>query len=424
MIIRKSNILYVFAILSIFCCGLERIDFFQESGAIRLTPAFISACLFLAFYLLLSLNNLLNVEKKLYKHFCILILFLSIVFLSVLLSNDFGVSIKKFLLLFIYAINGLLSLSCVYKKAGKETIEVISKAMIFTSIINGIFILLDYLNFYGVFEINIIHKVFPFFQTEFARYGANLIRAKGVSGDPNRMSILMVCIVIVLLWNKNKNTFRHVVILLDIVAILLSISRTGYLCLAVCLFLFFFNSINFKKIKYSYLLYGTIILIIAAWITNIPYINSIIETVFIRFINGDASGSSHMSLIIDGINIAFSNIKIFLFGNGYQASANILYDYFQGSTYSNFHNAYISFFVESGIFSLVLFLAILIYPLSRNMKSLPLIACLMLGNISYQIYVEAYFWILLPLCLVIFEKNQGAYDEQNSLYCNDKLQNS
>lgn len=211
---------------------------------------------------------------------------------------------------------------------------------------------MDYLNFYSIIDINLLHVLISFFDTSFARHGAFLIRAKGISVDPNRMAFFIMCIITLLVWNNKKSLFRYAIIILNIVAIILSLSRTGYLCLCICMLILYIENVSLNRMKGSHFLYGIVALVSIVWTTSISFVQVAIETVILRFIHGDDSGSSHISLILDGLKIAFSDLKIFLFGNGYQASCNLLFEYFEGNVHSNFHNAYISFFVESSFFHL------------------------------------------------------------------------
>lgn len=401
----KKSILLIMTVLFLAMSSFERIDFFRWSGPFNLNPQVIlSAGLLMCFAINLAFSHgKLLICRKLVNYLKVLLFFMATILCSAFFSADAALSFKRIFLLFAYMLSGFFSMNYLYVNHRKNLNNIVVNCVIVLILIYVIFSLYDIFVWFNLPFRKVMHSIFPYFHENIWSLGSTFVRVRGASEDPNRAGIFMaVCSFIILKYCKSF-PLKMASIIACLVITLLTISRTSILCFVLLVALSFWNS---KKISFNKLIIilGVVLLIIVMilLLIRIPFFVDAVNNMVLRFtvISNEHSANTHTELIEHGVNLAISNPKILVIGNGYGASYTILGDIFDGSYYSNFHNAYISFLVECGILSLFLFMYLLVLPLFKNKSLFPVVAIIILANIPYQIYSEAYFWWLLPFLCV------------------------
>ena len=413
-----STFLNKLAVVFLVLSTIERIDIFRENGSFRLTPAVLMAAIFLICFLTKILSNKnLHISYCLLDYIKIISMFILIIFISSCFSADWFMTFKRSSLLLLYIISGFFAINYLYlhnhdhfKTILVECITIQVIVYLFCSIIDIVFWLSP--SFQRAFQ-----AIFPIYNTQVWTIGGNFLRVRGASEDPNRAGIFLVICIFFLLFYKKPSLLRTIMINISIVMIILTVSRTAMLCLAMLLLIYYTKGLKRKNklktiskskffISFCSLLF---ILGFVFFLLSTPFITQIIEYLPTRFTERDGSSDTHIELIFYGLRIAFNNLKIFLLGNGYGASAEILTAVFQGpaSKNYNFHNAFVSFFVECGIFAMIIFIYLIIRPLMKNKALLPIIAVIVLANIPYQIYAEAYFWYIMPFLYILADEKRA-----------------
>ncbi len=116
-----------------------------------------------------------------------------------------------------------------------------------------------------------------------------------------------------------------------------------------------------------------------------------------RFSVEEGSSQIHLVLIERGIQEATASPARVALGIGYGSSYTVLEDIFPGNRYGNFHSLYVTIFAESGVFALLLLLALLVTPLVRGGPYRALVAGVAVFNIFYQATNDPAFWVILTL---------------------------
>lgn len=116
-----------------------------------------------------------------------------------------------------------------------------------------------------------------------------------------------------------------------------------------------------------------------------------------RFDPTEASAQSHAHLMARGLDEATRDVPRTLLGAGYGSSHRLLQDIFPGLKHGNFHTLYLQLWVESGVFALLAFVAILVATWQRAGALRGLVVGFALYNIFYQGLAQPAFWILIAL---------------------------
>lgn len=398
---KKRSILYIPVVGYLSFLAIERIDLLQGKGSFGFSLELLGCILFLACFLfdILYQRGRFLLSNRLISYMRIVIAFMITVLLSVPFSADVQLSARRVVLLSIYVFSGLFAVNYLFTQQPDNMSSIVVNCMFFLSIIYAVLSLYDVMVWYNPGMFLRFANLFPFFRGDVRSIGSSFVRVRGASGDSNRAGIFMVINFYIMLQYCKRPMMKVVICIIDVVVLALTLSRTAILCLVLYIILQVRVS---KKINYQKMFKMIIILllIIATIISlyQVPVIKEAVGHTLDRLQTRDASANEHIRYIKTGVHEAFANIKIFLIGNGYGVSANILGG---NSKYANFHNAYISFFVECGLLSLIFFISLLIYPLCKNKTQFPIVAVLIFANIPYQIYVEPYFWFLLPFICII-----------------------
>jgi hypothetical protein len=84
-------------------------------------------------------------------------------------------------------------------------------------------------------------------------------------------------------------------------------------------------------------------------------------------------------------------------GIGFAAAPKVLTDFFGDSKYGNFHSLYVSFLVELGLPTFLLFMMMLGYPIIGRKSATSCIVAIAVFNVTYQSSSEPIFWVAFAL---------------------------
>lgn len=396
---RKISLLFISAVVYLFFLAFERIDLLQGQGTFNLSLELIGCIAFLVCYILniIGHKGRFRLSLQLKDYAKLLVVFVAVVLLSVFFSSDIEQSARRIVLLSIYVFAGLFSVNYLFTRRAEDMTFMLVNAMVFLSIVYAICSLYDVLMWFNPDLAARIGDVIPFYKNDVRSIGSDFLRVRGASGDPNRAGIFMIINSYIVMRYCKRPVLKVVVCVLNVIVLALTLSRTAVLCLVLFIVLqaFAANKMRKKSVLHVVLVFLLIVMVITA-LYQVPLIQEAVGRTLDRLNTRDGSADEHIRIFQEGMKAAFSSLKILLVGNGYGISANIL----GGGKYANFHNAFVSFLVESGVLSLIFFVCLLLYPMQKDKSQFPIIAVLILANIPYQIYVEPYFWFLLPfLCI-------------------------
>lgn len=400
---------FLFLIVLHWCvCATVRVDFFKENGSFRLTLGAITSVLILTLF---PVTKKIKTERNVLKEYCFLLYtFLSLVLVSCFLSVDANLSLKRVILLFLYATAAYESF--IYFIKNKIPFEpYLYFAICVESILYAIYTALDYLIWKSIISADLINLVLPYYNTALEHLGAFMIRTRGGAQDSNIGGSFIIFFTLILLYvgKKEQKTITYAMIILNLLCLILTLSRTAIISFVLMSFLYLFFSLKRNKSGIAFFIIVFVFLFYCLSTLSIftDAFNSIVE----RFTNkDDASRNNHISIIYQGFDIAFSDIKIFFVGNGYGASGLLLKNMFDNK-YANFHNAFITFLVESGFPSMIMFLILLARNILKNTMSMIFCAVFIIVNFSYQVFTEPFFWVSLSFIYAI-----NVFAETNTEY--------
>jgi hypothetical protein len=110
-----------------------------------------------------------------------------------------------------------------------------------------------------------------------------------------------------------------------------------------------------------------------------------------------SSGESHVLLIERGIDTWLTSPKTVISGIGFAGAPNVLQDFFGTDKHGNFHSLYVTTLAEMGLPAFLVLMFLLGYPLIARKGTICAIAAIMVFNVSYQVHMEAMFWLMLAL---------------------------
>lgn len=184
----------------------------------------------------------------------------------------------------------------------------------------------------------------------FINSGAN----PGITGQIGRLAFyIMVGISIIFSWiytKKNHSKMLWLILALYVVALLLTTKRAAILCLVLCFIILYF----IKMLKKGIGKWGIFFSILSIIIITFNY------TEILNFLEGDIEDISNgrFSLYYQAIQLISENP---IFGYGFY--------YFSQLMGLGVHNIYLQLWVESGVFSLVLFIIIILFNLYLGLKN-------------------------------------------------------
>jgi len=393
-----KNIGYLLLLLYLIFSGVDRINFGGNSiESFKLLPHIPISIFIIGFIFLFKFRDIefswIYNKKSFLLALCSLIFF---ILLSIILSIDIFYSAKRLVLLFIILFTIIMILSVFEIKDIKKYFY---HASIYGSFLFYLFNIMLFMNWLGVFEINsniidIKPDVISFF----------IPRLGGFSEDVNRGICILVMYTFVLLVSSKKNKLKYIVMFINIFFIFASVSRTAIVFFLITLIIYLVRLSSFKHML-SILFITTSSIVSLVYIIDYYSDNEIIdvesaleERMTLNDVSHNTSTGIHFKLIKDGFHLATSDLKIFLFGSGYGTSYKIIKGYgMSGKKVGNFHSQYLSFWVETGIFTLVslLFLTIIIPLFSSRNTFFPLIVGLFFFNQLYQLTNEPLYWFMI-----------------------------
>lgn len=407
--------LFFTSVIILSVLGLDRIDLFFGTGPFVLTPFLAISPIFIFLYLLnvLFKPNSSSIIKDYDNPVFLITLGLLIIILaaSALFSNDLELSAKRLALLLYQLSFVIIALHSWNKKT--LVIGACSGLLIFTlfnivTIINWVSLttgFLEYIDLGPSFSVSSIGGLAP--------------RLSGYSRDPNQ-GVFIVCVYFYILYKYGRKSdyYLKLLMILSILSIFFSLSKSGILGFLAMYFGFFImdkKDMNFRSMTKLIMLS---VIIISTTITVVTIkefgeyaydITKILNAIFTT--EEGSSGSIHLLLLSKGIDIVFSDAKNFIIGNGLLASTNILSDFFLDDKYANFHSIYISFLAESGFFSFLLFIILLFYPLLAKSKDIPLILLIAAFGIFYLMHLSPMFWFAIGLIWKNLKRNENILKE-------------
>ena len=404
---KLVNIFYFLVIIMLSVSGADRINLLSNKfESFILTPYLLFSIIIIVFIVTFFYHdinfNWIKSNKLSFQFFSI---FIITAFISVLLSDDIISSIKRIILLLIIIINSILVISCIKNNDLKK--------IIYNSSILGSIIFL-------IFNFVIIFLWFKYNNLDFSSYinlKPNMIsyfipRLGGYTSDVNRGGVVLLFFTFYLYTYKRKSKYINFLILINVISLILTMSRTVYLLSFITIFVYTLNDNVDKKRLIKYTFSGIFISILTLiYLDDIKIIELdylLKERLTIDYdLNRFSSSGIHLRLIYEGLTTALTNIKILLFGNGFGTSFLLIHGYYwSGTKYANYHSLYITLLVEIGILGTVSFIFYsFLIPIFKKMYStlFPLVIGLFFYNIFYQIIVEPIYWFII---LLFYKENE------------------
>jgi hypothetical protein len=116
-----------------------------------------------------------------------------------------------------------------------------------------------------------------------------------------------------------------------------------------------------------------------------------------RFSPQEGSAQAHAYLFTRAAEVGTRDVAGTLLGIGFGTSFRVLADFFAGNKYGNFHSTWLTLWVESGVFAMLIALALLALPLRRAGPLSGLFAGMIFYNAFYNGLSEPLLWVALAL---------------------------
>jgi hypothetical protein len=388
--------------------GADRIDFLGGSGPLLLRPmlVLIPPMLVLELLRLGNRNRSIVFPPAAAIFFAAQTLLLAVLLLSVIISQEEGLGLRRFTLLAVESYAAFLAVIFLVNRPDAE--RILLRGAQLGLLLIAVFDVVQVSRWWGGPAFNWLSlggivDLIP------ASYGPWLPRPSGVSVDPNRGGLLIILYLYFVSAFSPASRARTAVVAFGVLLLLATLSRSAILAgLAVLAF-----SLLRRQPRLSYAGVGVTSLaigVLAAVLLVSPAIEqrvlAMLDLLGGRLSLGEGSSSQHLALLKRGWEISTESARNALLGIGFGNSFLVLQDFFPGTKYGNFHSAYMSLLVESGVGALCGFLVVLFRPLVKPSYLTPLIAGLVVFNISYQSHVDAIFWFVLALAWVVPELSQ------------------
>ncbi|MBS29683.1 MAG: hypothetical protein CMG39_00780 [Candidatus Marinimicrobia bacterium] len=396
-----NKFVYISIILCISLFGADRINIMSEAFEFFVFTPYLLLSLLILFTLFLFKSDNLDF-KWLFNNNLFLLFFLIYIvtcITSIFFSIDIYISIKRFILLIYLLLSSIIIQS--YYKNNHDLLEVLIKSSLLGSFIFFIFNFLLLLNWFSDFDFSN-----SFINLEPDKLAYFLPRLGGYSMDSNRGGIILFFFTFILFFFGKKNIFNSIIIILNILFLFLSFSRTIYLLLImVFLFQLLISEKEIKKNMLKKIFYSLIFfLLIIGFLTFNQHINLYLafqERIDVFEISRFSSAGIHLKLILEGFTKAFNDFKILFFGSGFGTSFLLIKGYYwSGIKYGNYHSLYITTLVECGIFNTIsMFVISFLLPFIIDYKNhiFTLLFGFLFFNIFYQLIMEPVFWFSILL---------------------------
>ena len=396
-----NKFVYISIILCISLFGADRINIMSEAFEFFVFTPYLLLSLLILFTLFLFKSDYLDFKWLLKNNIFLLFFLIYIVtcIVSIFFSIDIYISIKRFILLIYLLLSSIIIQS--YFKNNQELLEVLIKSSLLGSFIFFIFNFLLLLNWFSDFDFSN-----SFINLEPDKLAYFLPRLGGYSMDSNRGGVILFFFTFILFFFGKKNRFNSIIIILNILFLFLSFSRTIYLLLImVFLFQLLISEKEIKKNMLKKIFYSLIFfLLIIGFLTFNQHINLYLafqERIDVFEISRFSSAGIHLKLILEGFTKAFNDFKILFFGSGFGTSFLLIKGYYwSGIKYGNYHSLYITTLVECGIFNTIsMFIISFLLPFIIDYKNhiFTLLFGFLFFNIFYQLIMEPVFWFSIIL---------------------------
>ena len=396
-----NKFVYISIILCISLFGADRINIMSEAFEFFVFTPYLLLSLLILFTLFLFKSDNLDF-KWLFNNNIFLLFFLIYIvtcITSIFFSIDIYISIKRFILLIYLLLSSIIIQS--YYKNNHDLLEVLIKSSLLGSFIFFIFNFLLLLNWFSDFDFSN-----SFINLEPDKLAYFLPRLGGYSMDSNRGGVILFFFTFILFFFGKKNRFNSIIIILNILFLFLSFSRTIYLLLIIVfLFQLLISEKEIKKNMLKKIFYSLIFfLLIIGFLTFNQHINLYLafqERIDVFEISRFSSAGIHLKLILEGFTKAFNDFKILFFGSGFGTSFLLIKGYYwSGIKYGNYHSLYITTLVECGIFNTIsMFIISFLLPFIIDYKNhiFTLLFGFLFFNIFYQLIMEPVFWFSILL---------------------------
>ena len=212
-------------------------------------------------------------------------------------------------------------------------------------------------------EMIIVAAIIPFFfniDTTVSYSRSTLVNDNG-SADQNGLAFNLVFVAILALdlFFSLGNKMLKVLMAIATILILIGIVLTGSRGALVGLFssLLFYLIKKFPSLKKKKSFWGTVLLIVLAFIIGIYYLENIISDALLRRFSLESlihdRGSGRLDIWLRGLDLIVSNPLRCLFGFGYGTQKYVFYESF--GYYAAAHNVFLQVWFETGIIGLFFF---------------------------------------------------------------------
>jgi hypothetical protein len=241
-------------------------------------------------------------------------------------------------------------------------------------------------------------------------------RLTALSADMNGSGGTLLTQTVLIALAGPQVRFRRAWLVLGAVLLLVTLSRSSLLAALPVLLLF---PRVFQAGRAARLALAAGALLVAAGSTALfsedlrATTGRVLEPLAGRFDPQEGSAQSHAHLFFRGLAEATTSVPRTLLGLGYGASHRVLTDLFPGTKYGNFHTLYLQLWAESGIFPLLVFLALLAMSWRRAGALRGLVMGFVVYNVFYQGLAQPVLW--LALALVWFATSQREIERLRAL---------
>ena len=330
--------------------------------------------------------------------YCALLLCLAVVVLaSVYVSRETAVSAARATLL-VATIAGTLVVILTLPE--KEVVGILARGAVLGLALFALFSVLEGLTFLGIAPEHLLAGPIDV-DLVTAPYAGIFPRLSGPVIDPNRGGLLVLCYAYALARGAFRPRMRRSWLGVAALLLLLTLSRSAVLAAGVAFVVILAErrrlALGFAPAVVALVLVGAMSVVLLAFPVTGQRFAETVSPFSQRLSAGEGSATTHLALVQRGFATATASVPRALIGLGYGSSYLVLDDIFPGNRYGNFHSLYVSMFAESGVFALLLIVALLVVPLTRRGPYRALVVGLVIFNVFYQATVEPVFWAVLAL---------------------------
>lgn len=320
-------------------------------GVVPMVICFGMGCVFIALYFFKKIEITKEIKRN-------------IIVLTVISLVLFIIQIKNFILKE-YKIMDLANIAC----------QFVNILLLFISVMNlksdekYISNFMNAMIIFGVISCvnNIILYFNEILQTLGFQKGAFMVHIKSFFANRNQFAFFMYVVIIAdlfMILKENKLVYKLLLVLF-LINLFFTMSRTGLLVIAIFAFIYFFSIDKIsKKTKFILFMLGIVVLIGTIFVVN--EVNPLLVQKIARFDRiKDLSGRTE--IWTRGIEILRQSPINWLFGVGRFKGTDVLQ--FENQTFTQFHNIYLDSLVTGGLMELCYILYIYYYVIKKVLKS-------------------------------------------------------